>query len=69
MVSEIVQFCTSMQRGTEVSQEVIGRSEYGVPESGEATLTGRSGVHHNGDNEKNGDANQVERDVSAFTEG
>ncbi|ENC42524.1 putative transposase, partial [Escherichia coli P02997067.6] len=36
---------------------------------GEAPLTGRSCVRHNGDGEKNGDANQVERDVSEVTEG
>ena len=29
----------------------------------------RGGVRHNGDGEKNGDANQVERNVSAVTEG
>ncbi len=38
-------------------------------ESGETAVTGRSGVHHNGDSEKNGDANHPERDVSAVTEG
>lgn len=38
------------------------------PESGEAPLTGRSCVRHNGDGEKNGDANQVERDVSEVTD-
>ncbi len=38
-------------------------------ESGETAVTGRGGVRHNGDGEKNGDANQVERDVSAVTEG
>ena len=39
------------------------------PESGEAPVTGRCCVRHNGDGEKDGDANQVERDVSAVTEG
>lgn len=38
-------------------------------ESGETAVTGRSGVHHNGDSEKNGDANHPERNVSAVTEG
>ncbi len=33
------------------------------------SVTGRSGVHHNGDREKNGDANHLERDVSEVTEG
>ena len=39
------------------------------PESGEAPVTGRGGVRHNGDSEKNSDTNQVERDVSEVTEG
>ncbi|AAP17228.1 IS1294 orfB [Shigella flexneri 2a str. 2457T] len=39
------------------------------PESGEAAITGRCGVRHNGDSEKNGEANHKERDVSAVTEG
>ena len=38
-------------------------------QSGETAVTGRSGVHHNGDREKNGDANHLERDVSEVTEG
>ncbi|EGK29033.1 putative transposase [Shigella flexneri K-272] len=42
---------------------------YTVFESGETAVTGRSGVHHNGDSEKNGDANHLERDVSEVTEG
>ena len=40
-----------------------------VPESGETPIAGRSSVRHNRDCEKNGDANQVERDVSAVTKG
>ncbi len=39
------------------------------PESGEAPVTGRCCVRHNGDGEKDGDANHPERDVSAVTEG
>ena len=38
------------------------------PESGEAPVTGRCCVRHNGNGEKNGEANQVERDVSEVTE-
>ncbi|OSK16040.1 transposase, partial [Escherichia coli M056] len=40
-----------------------------VPESGETALTGRGDICHNGDGEKNGETNHMERDVSAVTEG
>lgn len=39
------------------------------PESGDAAVTERFCVRHNGDREKNGDANQVERYVSEVSEG
>ena len=49
------------------------RGPYGevlrFPESGDAPVTGRCCVRHNGDGEKDGDANHPERDVSAVTEG
>lgn len=40
-----------------------------VPESSETPVAGRSYVRHNRDGEKNGEVNQVERDISAVTEG
>lgn len=39
------------------------------PVTGEAAVTGRSCVRHNGDSEKNGKANHLESDVSEVTEG
>lgn len=41
----------------------------GFPESGEAPVTGKCCVRHNRNGEKNGDANQAEKGVSAVTEG
>ncbi|CAM4501738.1 IS91, transposase, truncation [Escherichia coli] len=40
-----------------------------VPESGETPVAGRSGVRHNRNSEKNGEANHLERDLPAVTEG
>ena len=40
-----------------------------IPESGEAPVTGKCCVRHNRNGEKNGDANQAKKGVSAVTEG
>lgn len=49
------------------------RGAYGevlwTPESDEAAVTGRCCVPHNGNDEKNSDANQGEKDVAGVTEG
>lgn len=49
------------------------RGPYGevlwTPESDEATVTEKCCVPHNGNDEKNSDANQGEKDVSGVTKG